>query len=955
MKKPHRVKFLPHAGRRVRKLEMDVEELLHPRLLAVARRFKYLSFNQLQLKAFSVLSRGVSAVISAPTGYGKTEASLFPIFSSLLREGCDDGRISALYITPLRALNRDIFIRMSELAAEIGVRLEVRHGDTPYSARKRIAEDPPHILITTPETFQLLLVNEKMRKALQHVRWVVVDELHELIPSKRGLQLTIALERLEQLSAHNIQRIGLSATLKNPLAAGYLLTGGRYFELVEVKEGRQYEVEVTYAGSYSDVEERTEHLLKIVAMHRSVIVFVNTRDTAEALGSRLKQYLGDAVAVHHGSLSKEQRIEAERTLKMGKLRCLIATSSLELGIDVGHVDYVVQYMSSRQVNRLVQRVGRSSHFIGGVAKGAIIAPDVDELSEAIVIARRAERGDLEEIEYEELAYDVLAHQLVGLVIERGEVDLHEAQRLITRALPYRNLTLNELRNLADFLSSIKLLRLEGDKLRRGPRSLTYYYESASTIPDVETLDVIDIASRRKIGVLDGDFAASYLAEGSRFVLGGRVWEVVKVALDEGRLFAKSSEDSEAVIPTWVGEDLPVPYKVAREVGALWRRLLAEPLEKLAAEYNVEVNLLGTIREYLEKQKASTGEVPTDKMIVLEYGGRIAVFHACLGTRANALLALLLSFYLAKVKGVSSKFIFDAYRIALMLSRDVDPGELAEVFLNLKEELLPHVKEAIRGSGAYLWKLLHVCQRIGVLRKGSRLKVPPRRLAELLAGTVVEVEAVKELLSTRFDVETLERLADNLKSGRVKVHVARVRELSPMAKSMFEKPFKAGLLVRGLEQIVALDYVKKRLEKTRLLLVCLHCVEWSSEVSVEDAPDEIRCPKCGSKIVAVFNHWESDAIQVLRKWRRGVKLARGEEDIVRSAQKSAILTMSYGKKALLCLAGRGVGPTVAARILSHGISEEELIREVVRAEAEYLRTREYWHERRTTSATRRNKV
>ncbi|MEM0308518.1 MAG: DEAD/DEAH box helicase, partial [Thermofilaceae archaeon] len=477
---------------------MDVEELLHPRLLAVARRFKYHSFNQLQLKAFNVLNRGVNAIISAPTGYGKTEASLFPIFSSLLREGCEEGCVSALYITPLRALNRDIFSRMSEIAAEVGLRLEVRHGDTPQSARRRIAEDPPHILITTPETFQLLLVNEKMRGALQHVRWVVVDELHELIPSKRGLQLSIALERLEQLSAHNIQRIGLSATLKNPLAAGYFLTGGRYFELVEVKEGRRYEVEVVYTGSYSDVEERVERLLELINRHRSVIVFVNTRNTAEALGSRLKQYLGDAVSVHHGSLSREQRIETERALKAGKLKCLIATSSLELGIDVGHVDYVIQYMSPRQVNRLVQRVGRSSHFIGGVARGAIIAPDVDELSEAIIIAKRAERGNLEEIEYEELAYDVLAHQLVGLVLERGEVDIYEAHRLISRALPYRNLTLSELRNLANFLSSIKLLRLEGDKLRRGPRSLRYYYESASTIPDVETLDVIDIASRRKI-------------------------------------------------------------------------------------------------------------------------------------------------------------------------------------------------------------------------------------------------------------------------------------------------------------------------------------------------------------------------------------------------------------------------------------------------------------------------
>lgn len=920
---------------------MSPEELLHPQLLKTAREFGYKSFNQLQLKAFSVLKRGVHAIISAPTGYGKTEAALFPIISSLLEGGVEGGGIAALYITPLRALNRDVFNRMHELAAEVGVSLEVRHGDTPQSARRRIAESPPHILITTPETLQLVLIHEKTRWALGRVRWVVVDELHELISSKRGLQLTIALERLDRVCGNGAQRVGLSATLRNPLAAGYFLTGGRYFELVEVKGGRRYEVDVVFLGMGEDAEERVKRVAELIGGRKSVLIFVNTRNTAEALGARLKSFFGSLVAVHHGSLSKERRVEVEQALKRGELKCLVATSSLELGIDVGHVDYVLQYMSPRQVNRLVQRVGRSSHFVGGVARGSIVAADVDDLVEAVVIARRAERGDLEDLEYEERAYDVLAHQLVGLVLERGSVTIEEAHRLVTRALPFRELTLGELKGVAELLASIKLLRVEGNELKRGPRSLRYYYDAASTIPDVEAFDVVDLASRRRVGSLDGEFVVSSLAEGSEFVLGGRVWEVVKISIDDGKLFVKPSEGAEAAIPAWVGEDLPVPYKVAREVGALRRRLLVEPLEKLASEYGVDADLLKTVKDYVERQRAAVGAVPSDRVVLVECGNKVAVIHACLGTRANALLASLLNFYLARARGLPSRYFFDAYRVALLLPRDVSPEELADALANARARLLKHVRDAVRGSSAYLWKLLHVCQRMGVLERGSRPRIPAKKLAEVFSGTTLEEEVVKELLSTHFDLKTLEEFFERLEARRISLLKVRVRELSPMARSMFEKPHRAGLLTTGAEHLIVLEHVRRRLGRTRLALACLHCLNWCGEIAVDEAPDEVKCPRCGSRAVAVFNRCESSALEALKKWRRGAKLSEAEEDVVRSAQKSAILVMSYGKRALLCLAGRGVGPTVAARILSLEKSEEELLRAIVKAEVEYLRTREYW--------------
>ncbi|MCS7104688.1 MAG: DEAD/DEAH box helicase [Thermofilaceae archaeon] len=920
---------------------MNASELLNSKLLEVSLKYGYVSFNELQLRAFATLKRRVNTVIIAPTGYGKTEAVLFPIMSSLVTMDIGDQRVKALYITPLRALNRDIFHRMNKIALELGLRLGVRHGDTPQSARRKMIENPPQILITTPETLQFILVNKKMREALQDLEWVVVDELHELISSKRGAQLTISLERLESLCRLELCRVGLSATLRDPIQAGFFLTGGRYFEVVEAEGVRRYEVSVVYVSSYDDVEERVKFLADLLDQYGSVIVFTNTRETAEALGARLRKLRSGVIEVHHGSLSKEQRVEVERRLKEGLLRCVIATSSLELGIDVGHVGYVVQYMSPRQVNRLVQRIGRSSHFIGGVAKGCIIAADPDDLLESIVISKRAAHGDLENIGFEEKAYDVLAHQLVGLLLERGEVSIEEAHKLVSRAWPYRNISIRELKTLAEFLNSIKILRLKNEKLSLGSRSIRYYYEAASTIPDVETLDVIDVADRRKIGVLDGDFAISSLAEGSRFILGGKAWEVVKLALDEGRVYVNAAGEFEAAIPAWMGEDLPVPYKVAREVGALRRRLLSEPLSKLSKEYGVDERVLSEVRGYLESQKQVTGMIPSDRDIIIECGNKLVVIHACLGTRANSLLALLLSFMLAKGRGISSKQYFDAYRVAFSLSRDISPEDIRELLINKFDELISLVREAIKTSGLYLWKLKHVCQRMGILEKGSEPKLPIKKLAELLEGSAVEEEVIRELLNTRLDLETLRLLSNNLKEKRVQIHAVRVKEFSPMAKILFEKPYRVGILVRGTEPLLVLDALKKRLVNTRMPLVCLHCLEWSNEILVGEAPEQLLCPKCGSKAIAVLNYWGNDALKVLKKWRKGGKLSKEETDIVKNAQKSAILLMSYGRKALLCLAGRGIGPTVASKILSASKSEEELVRDIAKAEVNYLRTREYW--------------
>jgi len=910
--------------------------MLSARLLEVARRYGYERFNDVQLRAFKTIGAGFHTLIVAPTGYGKTEAAVFPILSRLVDE--QGPGVRALYVTPLRALNRDILIRIRQIAGELGVTAEVRHGDTPASARRRMSLSPPQLLITTPETLQFLLVGKRLRRALENVRWVVVDELHELMESKRGLQLAVSMERLEEIADERVQRIGLSATIGNPLEAGYYLTGGRRFELVTTSERRRYDVRVLYGEE--DAGDRLRILVDLVRTRRSVLIFTNTRDTAEALGARLRRVLGGQVSVHHGSLSREERLQVEDGLKRGRLKSVITTSSLELGIDVGFIDYVVQYMSPRQANRLLQRVGRASHRMGETAQGCVIAYDLDDLLESVVIARRVVDGNLEEVEFERDAYDVLAHQLAGLVLEYGSISLDKAYQIVSRAYPYSQLSFSKLVRVAEFLDRTRIARLRDGVLHRGSRTIEYYYEAASTIPDVERVEVVDLSSQRRVGSLDSGFVASGLSEGAPFVLGGRLWRVARASIEEGKVYVYPSDDLQAAVPAWSGEDLPVPFSVAREVGALRRRLAREPLPRLAEEYGAEPEIMERLARYVRDQERYTGVVPSDRDIVVEVGRRALVVHACIGSRGCELLSLLLARALSRLYGVAAKYYFDAYRVALFTARDLDEGEVARLF-RAAPQLLGEVDEIVRAANIYYWKFIHVCQRMGVIKRGAELKTPVKRIADMLDGTVVEEETLRELMHTRLDVNAVRRLFEDLESGRARLHITRVREFSPMARAMFERPFKAGLIARDVEPLLIREAVKKRLLSSRVVLACLHCGRWSRAYRVDEAPDAARCPLCGSRVVTALNPWDEESLSAIRRWREGGELTEDEMRLVRSAQQAAILYMSYGRKALMCLAGRGVGPATARRILSRSGDLDEIVTLVAKAEVEYERTREYW--------------
>ncbi len=432
----------------------------------IEKRFKKATLPQEM--AIPYIASGLNVMVIAPTGSGKTESALLKIFDRIM--GGTPKQINTLYITPMKSLNRDMLDRILWWGKELGLEVAVRHGDTTQHERKMHTEFPPDIMITTLEQLQPMLTGKNMREILRNVKHVVLDEVHEVVDSKRGVQLSVALERLKELCG-DFQLIMLSATVANPEHVAEFFAGGKNTKIVKADIEKKFDIKVVYPrptaldegiaskiSSTKDTAARLRLIMGLIKDASSTLTFTNTRDFAEILASRIR--LVDSkfpVAIHHGSLSKEVRIKAEKDFKGQDVKSLISTSSLQLGIDIGSVDLVIQYMSPRQVSQLVQRVGRSGHQLSKVSKGIVITTDEDDIFESAVIARKSLAGEIEESEFHENSYDVLAHQLVGLTFGAGTIEMDKAFDIVRRAYPYKNLSHQEFLDVCKQLERLGLI------------------------------------------------------------------------------------------------------------------------------------------------------------------------------------------------------------------------------------------------------------------------------------------------------------------------------------------------------------------------------------------------------------------------------------------------------------------------------------------------------------------
>ncbi|MEM4700293.1 MAG: DEAD/DEAH box helicase [Candidatus Nezhaarchaeales archaeon] len=923
-----------------------------------------------QERAIPLILEGRNLLIIAPTATGKTEAALLPIFSLYLQQSPHPPGIKILYITPLRALNRDLLERLEWWGSELGLRVAVRHGDTETSERSKQAKLPPDMLITTPETLQALMSGYVMRRHLRQVKWVIVDEVHELAEDKRGSQLSLTLERLRRMALHDFQIVGLSATVGSPeVVARFLVGVGRPIDVVKVSVARLMKLTVVYpevlpqdyelaAKTYThpEVAARLRVISELISSRRSALLFVNTRSMAEVLASRFKVWdINAPIGIHHGSLSKPSRVAAEHGLKSGQLRALVCTSSLELGIDIGHVDLVIQYMSPRQVTRLVQRVGRSGHRVGMVAEGVIITADPDDTLEAMVICRRALSEELEPVNVPYKPLDVLNHQIAACLINKRRWRYEDLVDLFSKAYPYRDLSIDDLSKVLNYMHN-RYPRLawidDSDRVVLAPRNhrplYEYFFSELSMIPDEKSYLVIDASTNSPVGTLDEAFVAEYGEPGIKFVFRGSLWRLKSIASD--CIYVEPADDPTGAIPSWVGEEIPVPLSVAQEVGQIRRyveeglkrgRGLRELAEELSQRYCADPESVVRAIAEVEEQVRAGAPVPSDELVLVEDWGEGVVVHAHLGTLANRALGRLLGDALAERLLLPIAVQQDPYRVILYVHRGkISSDDVVKALEGLKGlDLEAALKASAWRLGLFKRRLIHVARRFGAISKGrDAASLSIKRLMEAFKGTPIEEEALKEFMSNDVDLEGVRALLKWIDEGKVKLVQVSRKPPTPMTRRALERVSRRTELIppERMRHIIV-ESAKARLLNEVRYLTCTSCWGWFEAVRVMDVPERPSCPKCGSRALAPLDLDERQVRKLLEK--AGKVEGRADRKALRRALKMADLVQRYGKPAIFVLAGRGVEPEAAEEILSKRLAiDDGLVELVIDAEREALRRR-----------------
>ncbi|MBI4173788.1 MAG: DEAD/DEAH box helicase [Candidatus Aenigmarchaeota archaeon] len=719
--------------------------LLEPEVRKLAEgRFGTPTKVQEQVIPAVLASKGL--LVISETGSGKTESVMLPLFSLWLKEAKADRQrkpISILYITPLRSLNRDLLARLKWWADQLGMGISVRHGDTSGYERQMQAQNPDDLMISTPETLQAILVGKLMKEHLKNVRHIIVDEVHELVDSKRGVQLAAGLERLKQLTRTagiEPQVVGISATIGDPEEIKKFLGVG---QAIDTERSRTMDVTVDYPGNagLDGSVARLEFLTEAVKGSKQTLVFTNTRETAETLSSRLKEQRHVATETHHSSLSREVRIKVEENFKQGQVKALVCTSSLELGIDIGNIDLVVQYGSPRQVAKLVQRVGRSGHSMGKVSKGIVIAVDPDDLFEAAAIAKLALAGRLENNVMRKLPWDILAHQIAGLALDQYEVAGNAAYELLRKAYPFQGMSADDFLQACLFLQELGHLwvnrqagndALAAMALKRKGKTFVFYNENLSTIPDSKTYRVIDTYTGQAVASLDAEFIALNGYPGMAFIVKGQAWRILEVT--DNRIMAEPLEGLEGAIPAWEGEMIPVPMAVAMEVGRMRR--------EIKARLDAGLDAMGFIRSYpvtkrsaaamLEAMRKQDGMMGTDQQLVIEQGMEDApyvVIHSCWGSTVNETIGRAVA-ALVSARLDSVGFKADPYRMLFRLKSRADAEEVIKVFEGIKPGAVRKVLEvALPNEELFAWHFTHVAKRFGIISKDADM--PTARLRKAI--------------------------------------------------------------------------------------------------------------------------------------------------------------------------------------------------------------------------------
>jgi len=923
--------------------------------------------NEMQNSSIPRIRSGSNLLIVAPTGSGKTEAALLPVLERL-SSGTEAG-IRAVYITPLRALNRDMIDRVQHLVSRTELTAAVRHGDTPPSERRKQAAAPPDILITTPETLQAILPGKLMQRHLKNVKYVIIDEVHQLAADRRGIQLAVALERLRSV-AGGFQRIGLSATVGHPGSIAALFGGENPLEILVAPLEKQYEYRVEWprpidkdfetARDFYITPEAAAGLSAIddtLDESRSTLVFVNARPLAELLSSRLSMLRQD-VAVHHGSLPREERERVEAGFKRGDVKGLVSTSTLELGIDIGTVDQVVQYNSPRQVTSLIQRVGRSGHKLDRTSRGLVLAVSSDDAIESLAAVQAARDQDLEPLHVHRLALDVLAHQIVGTALDQGgAAPWSQVLSTIRSSEPFRELEDVQADRVAEFMAHLGNIGQEGDKIRVTPKGRRYYFENLSTIRDERRYPVMDLTTQRQVGILGEEFMMIQAREGLHFIVRGRPWKMEKIGKD-GMVYVTPVSDPNAIIPGWDGEMLPVPFGLAQRVGRIRKEIDAR-LDRESVPKTVEhfekawpINKTGAKRlvEEHANHRKSGAPVPTDDRILVEAFDRFLIVHSSFGEVVNVTLGDLIEELLAR-KHLVRFWWTDPYRILYELvadTRELDVEALVDNLLRIDDETLEGGLQALLTDHLPLgYYMKGIAERFGAIRRGLTVGEGDLRSFEVrFANTPIYDEAVREALLLHADFARVREIVRKIRSGEIEVVIHRSEETpTPLAYPILRRYVEAPeLFSPEAEREEILDRMRLHLSSEPVHLLCFECGHFHEEVRIGQMPDHPECANCKSRLLTVLG-WAAWTVRdAYAKRMRKLDLTDEERKLLTRSKQVADLVAVYGKRAVYANSVYGVGPTTASKILAKmQDTEKEFLNDLFEAKLKYVTTRPYWNE------------
>ena len=935
-----------------------VFSLLDPRTVALMKEGGVAEPTEIQTAAIPAILRGENVLVISSTGMGKTEATLLPIFQKMLASE-EKTPIVALYVTPLRALNRDIFRRMVGFGEQLGIQVAIRHGDTSQSERRRQVRDPPHLLITTPETLGIILNVRSFRPHLKNVRHLVVDEYHELVESKRGVQLSLVLERLKRRVQHPIQMIGLSATVGDPQTTLSALLGstseGR---VVEAAPEREFDASITYLPRDREGVSRTEAetaLVDYVRRTGKTLVFTNTRGQAEALSLRMRMEAPEIrLGTHHGSLSASIREEVEDAFNRDELDVLVCTSSMELGVDIQGVRSVVQWTSPRKVTKLAQRIGRSEHKPGLSARGAVVSRTVDDFFESLSIIKLLRDGRIEKPILHRNSLDVLAHQAVGMALNEQGIGVDEVYGIVKGSHFYRDLALEELEDVLRFLDELGLVSFRGGKVYSRRGSIRYFFENVSTIPEVVSYRMRDVLERKYVATLDEDFVGEHCDKASKILVNGRTWRVVKVDEEEMRVSVAPDTFDVGVIPQWVGEMMLVDRVVAELAGGLQTSWVdAEAISEETIDEEIHGGeWLDEIRGAVGDLVETHGRLPGVENVTVSWktgeGGNLLILHAFWGDRVNETMAQLVKTLVKSLTGVELAYASSPYRVVFLdRTRTVTAENVVEAvrkvaeFRENAEDIL--ATEAVR-QGKFLWVFWNVCKRMGAAMRGTRYR---RKLVRGLYFYLKEKPPVKEALNevfTRYyDVEGTTLLLEGVAGGRIELFAMVLPEWTRLEMEYFlgnETPAYREFI----EDKEALELLKRRVMKSRVYLVCLNCGKHMGPYTLSNLTEErLRCLRCRGRMLGRFipmeEHWK-----IVDKIGKRKKLSDQERKEMQRMRDSARLLAGFGLPALYCLQAYGVGVQTAKRILRHGYRDtDDLFTRILQAERKYFETRMYWKE------------